>query len=302
MAEWPTPASAPQRPCRTASSPGSRRPRSNTNPHREDRASPPAENSSTHRRVRCPRAVQGPGCTTPADYSGSIAIAACSAFLASSIFCSVSSAMPSLIAACASFGSFLNASANALLRLFGKLLSHQRHAAIVQSHRISVEARLRSRHCRDCERKYCQEPARLHPPSAQITLHHGQPQNAPTSTMSHNHPVYASAAATRSNPASSLGSHHRTSDSSSYGTGTPPHRYDSSNDQIAILTNVSQFSETIDWRDFLDRPPLAAPSPDTVSSLVQPPDSRHRCWRLHRLRAGAPSRIRRCSHHPPRIL
>jgi hypothetical protein len=57
--------------------------------------------------------------------------AACSAFFASSSFCSVISAMPSLIAACASFGSFLNASANEPRRALGKLLPHLRHAAIV---------------------------------------------------------------------------------------------------------------------------------------------------------------------------
>ena len=101
-----------QSPCRTASSPGSRRPRNKWNPHPWDRASPPAESSPAPAPDRCPRA--GKAQVVPrlrAVWLQRDGLSA-SAFLASSSFCSAISAMPSLIAACASFGSFLKASAN----------------------------------------------------------------------------------------------------------------------------------------------------------------------------------------------
>ena len=57
--------------------------------------------------------------------------------------------MPSLMAACASFGSFLNASAKLSRGAFGKLLAHLRHAAIVQPHGFGIVAILRT-----CESGY----------------------------------------------------------------------------------------------------------------------------------------------------
>jgi len=42
-------------------------------------------------------------------------------------------------------------------------------------------------------------------------------------------------------------------------------------DCIAILTNVIPFNQIIDWHRFLARPPLPAPSSDTVSILVRHP-------------------------------
>lgn len=75
----------------------------------------------------------------------------------------------------------------------------------------------------------------------------------------------------RSNPASSPASRQRTSTALHAAPGLHLNRHRSRKGQIAILTTVSQSYETIDWRDFLDRPPLGAPSPDTVSSLVRCP-------------------------------
>jgi hypothetical protein len=48
--------------------------------------------------------------------------------------------MPSLMAACASFGSFLNAFGKRVRGAVGKLLAHLRHAAVVQPHRIGVKS------------------------------------------------------------------------------------------------------------------------------------------------------------------
>ncbi len=114
-----------------------------TSPHPADRASPPAESWPAQLQTRCPHAAPGPGCTRPAHCLGIERDARLQPVFASSSFCRVSSAMPSLMAACASLGSFLNASANALRRTLGKLLAHLRHAAIVQPHCLGVEARLR---------------------------------------------------------------------------------------------------------------------------------------------------------------
>ena len=129
--------------------------------------------------------------------SDPIARAACSTFLASSIFCSVSSAMPSLMAACASFGSFLNDSAK-LCSAFSVNCCPINATPRLFSRTASVEARLRPGHDHRPRQDHRQSPARLHPLSAQNPSPLRSSLIRVNAAQLHEHPVYASAASIRS--------------------------------------------------------------------------------------------------------
>ena len=264
---------APRWPCRTASSPRSRRPQSSTSPHPWDRTSPPAESWPAPRPARCPRAAPGPGCTTPADCRGSSAMASRRDFLASASFCSVISAMPSLIAGLRQLRILLECLRKGLRGALGELLAHQRHAAIVQPDRLRIVVRLRRQR---------PSPQETQGPQARPFASISSPKSSPT-----RHPASEPCAQKSAEPFSVC-----ERPCTAHRLPVPSFAPIKRRKPAPIYTSaVIPSLETLDWSAFLGASASARCPAGSNRRAAPPAHPHHRRRRLHRLGAGpAPGR------------